>query len=154
MLGPDELARVESAIREAERHTAGEIVLVIARRAASYRSVPLLLALGAALLVPAPLLLLSRLAADQVWLVQAVVAALALLLASPEAVRPRLVPDCIRRARAREAAEREFAARGLARTRGRTGILLYLAMAERHAEVIGDVAIAGRVPEAAWRAVI
>lgn len=75
-------------------------------------------------------------------------------LASLPRLRLALVPGVWKRARAREAAEREFVARGLADTRGRTGILLYVAEAEHFAEVIGDVAISSRVNEAAWREVI
>jgi putative membrane protein len=56
--------------------------------------------------------------------------------------------------RAREAAAREFAARGLTRTRGRTGVLLYVAVAERYAEVIADTGLAQAADEAVWREII
>lgn len=150
----DDMSRIEAAIREAERGTAGEIVLVLARRAASYRSVPLLYALVAALATPWPLLAWANLAPARAAMVQLAVAALVLAVTATSAWRHKLVPHRVRRARAREAAEREFVARGMAETRGRTGVLIYVAEAERHAEVIGDVAIAGRVADAEWRAVV
>jgi putative membrane protein len=53
--------------------------------------------------------------------------------------------------RAREAAAHEFLARGLTRTRERTGVLIYVAAAERYAEVVADSGIADRVDEHAWR---
>jgi putative membrane protein len=154
MLTAEDRLRVEAAIREAERGTAGEIVLVIARQAASYRSVPLLYALAAALLTPLPLLLWGGLPPVRTFLVQLAAAALALAVASRPALRHRLLPRAVRHARAREAAEREFAARGLAETRGRTGVLVFVALAERHAEVIGDVAIADKIEDAEWRAIV
>lgn len=150
----DDMSRIEAAIREAERGTAGEIVLVLARRAASYRSVPLLYALAAALATPWPLLAWTSLAPTRAAMVQLAVAALVLAVTATPAWRHRLVPHRIRRARAREAAEREFVARGMAETRGRTGVLIYVAEAERHAEVIGDVAIAGKVADSEWREVV
>jgi putative membrane protein len=97
---------------------------------------------------------LSDLGTARLLLVQLVAALVAVLAASPAGIRHRLVPRLIRRRRGREAAQRAFDSLGLARTRGRTGILLYVAQAERHAEVIGDAAIAARVDEAEWRAII
>ena len=70
------------------------------------------------------------------------------------ALRLALVPTFVKRARGREAAAREFVARGLTRTRGRTGVLIYVAQAERYAEVIADKGIADRVDQAVWRATI
>lgn len=149
-----DMSRVEAAIREAERGTAGEIVLVLARRAASYRSVPLLYALVAALATPWPLLIWTHLTPTRAAMVQFAVAALVLAVTATPAWRHRFVPNRVRRARAREAAEREFVARGMAETRGRTGVLIYVAQAERHAEVICDVAITGKVADAEWREVV
>lgn len=154
MLSEADRLRVEAAIAQAESGTAGEIVLVLARRAASYRSVPFAYGLLVALLVPWPLMWLSDLGTARLLLVQLVATLVAVLAASPAAIRHRLVPRLIRRRRGREAAQRAFDSLGLTRTRGRTGILLYVAQAERHAEVIGDAAIAARVDEAEWRAII
>lgn len=144
--------RVEAAVRRAERGTSGEIVVVLARRAASYRSVPMLYGLAAAICIPWPLIALTGWPAMRIFLVQLAATLVATLVASR--VPLALAPHWLKRARAREAATREFHARGMADTRGRTGILLYVAAAERYAEVVGDVTISGRVAEAEWRAVI
>lgn len=154
MLSAAERERVEAAIREVETGTAGEIVVVAARRAASYRSVPLGTALLAALATPGPLIALTELSATRIFVVQLVLALVAALATSPATWRVRIVPQAIRRRRGREAAQREFASRGLAGTHGRTGVLLFLAAAERHVEVIGDLGISAVVDEAEWRAVI
>lgn len=154
MLTEAEHLRVEEAIRQAETGTAGEIVVVLAHRAASYRSVPLLYGLLAALLVPWPLMWLTDLGTARLLLVQLLAALVIVLATAPAAIRPRLVPPVLRRRRAREAAQRAFESLGVMRTRGRTGVLLYLSVAERHAEVIGDSAIAPLIDEAEWRAII
>ena len=58
------------------------------------------------------------------------VLAFALLLSWP-ALRFALVPAALKRARVHEAAAREFLSRGLTRTRDKTGILIYVALAEQ-----------------------
>ncbi|WP_298959838.1 TPM domain-containing protein [uncultured Methylobacterium sp.] len=149
---PDEAARdrIAAAVAAAERGTAGEIVVMVAARAGAYRTVPLALTLLGTLAVPWPLILLTGLSAGRIALVQLAVA-VALLLVLAALRRLALVPRRLRRARARDAAAREFWSRGLSRTRGRTGVLIYVALAERYAEIIADAAIRDRVPEEAWR---
>ncbi|MFH6786455.1 MULTISPECIES: TPM domain-containing protein [Methylobacterium] len=155
LLSEAERARIAAAVAAAERGTAGEIVVMVAARSGAYRSLPPALALAGALLVPWPLILLTGLSATRIFLAQLVVA-LALLLglaASPCLARlPRALPRFLRRARARAAAQHEFRTRGLSRTRGRTGILIYVALAERYADVVADTGI-GTAPEA-WQAVL
>ena len=154
-LGEAERARIAAAIAAAERGTAGEIVVMVAARSGAYRSLPPALALAGALTVPWPLILLTGLSATRIFLIQLVVA-LALLVglaAGPCLARlPRALPRFLRRARARAAAQYEFRARGLAGTSGRTGVLIYVALAERYADVVTDIGV-GTAPEA-WRPVL
>lgn len=154
MLSHDDRERVAGAIRDAEARTAGEIVVVVAARASAYRSVPLLYALLGALLTPWPLIWLTTVSASHIFLVQLVVALVMTVVLSWPRRRFALVPGFMKRARAREAAEREFLGRGLTRTRGRTGVLIYVAAAERYAEVVADSGIADRVSETIWRETI
>lgn len=154
MLGAIDRERLVEAVREAEAHTAGEIVLVVARQASGYRSVPLLYALVGALVTPWPLIGMTELSAARIYTVQLLVAlALAAFLSWPKR-RFALVPGFLKRGRAREAAMREFVARGLTRTRERTGVLIFVALAEHYAEVIADAGIAGRVDDGVWRETI
>ena len=141
--------RIEAAVAEAERGTAGEIVVVVAARASRYRSIPLGLALAVALAAPWPLVALTAWSAGRVLAVQALLALAA--LAAARLMGDRLVPAARRRRRARDAAARTFWIRGFDRTRGRTGVLIYVAAAERYVDVLADRGIADRVPEAAWR---
>lgn len=152
MLSAAERERVEAAVRHAEEGTAGEIVVVLARQAAAYKSVPPIYALVTALLVPWPLMLLTELSTPRIFTWQVTAALVVLALASWLGVKA--APPVLRRAQARAAAAREFRNRGMADTRGRTGVLLYIALAEHYAEVLGDLTISGRVEEDEWRGVI
>src|SRR5918912_1157395 len=124
MLTEPECQRIAEAIRDAESRTAGEIVVVVAAQASGYRSIPLLYALLGALLTPWPLIWITSLPAARIFMVQLAVALVLTLLLYRPRQRFALVPTFIKRASGREAAAREFLARGLTRTRERTGVLL------------------------------
>ena len=151
MLTDAERGRVAAAIRDAESRTAGEIVVVVAARASAYRSMPLLYSLIGGLAMPWPLIWLTELSATRIFAIQLVTALGLLILLSLPQRRFAFVPPFIRRARCREAAAREFLARGLTRTRERTGVLIYVAAAEHYAEVVADSGIADHVDEQVWR---
>ncbi len=154
MILPEEQARLVSVISDVEDETSGEIVLVIAEQAGHYRAVPLLWALLAALVTPWPLIWLTMISTSRIFLIQLAVAlALSLVLSWPK-LRFALVPRSIKHAQAHEAASREFLRRGMTRTREKTGVLIYLALAEHHAEILADTGIADRVDAAIWAEII
>jgi putative membrane protein len=154
MISEHDRNRIAQAIHEAEKATAGEIVVVVARQASAYRAIPALLGLFVALLVPWPLIWFTDLGPSRIFLIQLVVACgLNAVFAWPR-VHLALIPGTIKRARAHEAALREFASRGLSRTQGRTGVLIYVAAAEHFAEVIADIGIADRAGPAVWQEII
>jgi putative membrane protein len=154
MLSEAERERVAQAVSDAETRTAGEIVVVVARAASGYRTVPAVGALLAALATPWPLIAATALSASRIILIQLAVALIVAAVLSLPRMRLALVPAFVKRSRGREAAAREFVARGLTRTRGRTGMLIYVAEAERYAEVIADTGIATQVDEGVWRETI
>jgi putative membrane protein len=154
MISPDDLARLDSAIRDVEDQTAGEIVVVVAQQASSYPSIPIIWALLGALLTPWPLIWITTLGAPRIYMAQLAVAlGLSLFLSWPSR-RFAFVPRFVKRARAHEAAAREFMSRGLTRTREKTGVLIYIALAEHHAEILADTGIADRVNPEVWREII
>lgn len=145
---------IAEAIRRAESRTAGEIVVVVERAASSYRTVPVVMALGFALLVPWPLIALTMVSAQRIFLIQLLCAVVLLASLLWYGRGGRFVPAFVKRRRAHSAALREFVARGLTRTRGRTGVLLYIALQERYAEVVADSGIDGLVEMSRWEAII
>lgn len=51
----------------------------------------------------------------------------------------------------RAAAEAEFQQLGMAATKARNGVLLYVALNERRIEIIADVGVIAMVPQATWQ---
>jgi putative membrane protein len=154
MLSQAERDRIAAAIASAERGTSGEIVVLVAGRAGAYRSVALALALLCGLAVPWPLILATEWSAGWIAVAQAVTVLGVLAATLHPRARAAIVPRALKRARAHDAAQREFAARGVTRTRARTGILIYLAVAEGHAEIVADHGVVARIPKETWSAAI
>lgn len=153
-MNSDDTDAIAAAVARAERLTSGEIVVVIDRAASSYRSIPMVLALVLALLVPWPLLALTATSAPRIFLIQLIAAALLMGTMLWYGRGGRFVPGFVKRGRAHDAALREFTARGVMRTRGRTGVLLYIALQERYAEILADSGIDGKVEAQTWQDVI
>jgi putative membrane protein len=144
-------ARIASAIAAAERRTSGELVAVVADAADDYRYVALLWPALAALLLPA--ILLTALPALDAWLLylaQAALFVVLVLLAQLRRVRLALVPAATKRRRASRLAREQFVAQGLHLTRERTGVLIFVAVAEHYVEIIADRGIAAVVPPGIW----
>lgn len=154
LLSPEAQARVAQAVVRAEASTTAEIVVMLSARSGAYRSLVLLVALLVALVAPWPLIAFTDWSAAAIVLTQAGAAAAILAAGLHGPTRLALVPAPLRRRRAREAARLAFRTRGLARTRGRTGVLLFLALAERHAEIVADVGVLARTGPEAWTAIL
>lgn len=147
-------ARVQAAIADAEKRTRGEIFVVVARQSDDYTIIPIVWATLIALLAPAPLLLLTALPASLIYLIQLLVfIVLALVLALP-AVKPWVVPERVKHGRVRALAVEMFLAHGLHTTEARTGVLIFLSLMEKRAEIVADTGIAALVPQANWDAVM
>jgi putative membrane protein len=150
ILSRDDRARISAAVTASEAATSGEIFVVVAAESDDYRFIPLLWALLVALVVPLPLILLTGLPASFIYLVQlAAFVVLAVVLSLP-AVKPYVVPAGAKHARARALAIQQFLAHGLHTTEARTGALVFVSLAERHAEIVADTGIASRVDQQTW----
>lgn len=146
--------RISTAIRAAEAKTSGEIVCVLARTCSDATALPIALAAVVALAVPWLLLALTQFSVHRILMLQTVVFfVLAVLLCLPR-VRVALVPRRARRAAAHRAAVEQFIVRGIARKKDRSGILIFVSLAERYARIIADQGIAARVPQSDWQAAV
>jgi putative membrane protein len=148
--------RISEAITSAERATSGEIVVVVAAHSDGYFYVPPLVGAIVALFVPWVLIYFSTLGLVSIYLVQLAVFAIvsALLLLLPMRIRSALVPSGFKRMHAHRRAVEQFLVQSLHTTAGRTGVLLFVSVAERHAEIIADKGIDARVPAGTWKKVI
>jgi len=162
--------RVGMAVAAAEARSAGEIVTILAERSDDYGDVALawsafvgLLALAALTIAPDFYLGIYE-ALTGGWIHEwtpRLVFGVALTVASLKfagmwlillwrKARLWLTPGPIRRLRVHARAVSSFRIGAERRTHGRTGILIYLSLAERRAEIIADESIASKVPPEVW----
>lgn len=163
-------ALVTAAVAKAERSSDGEIVTIVAPRSDAYHDVGLHYAVLAMLLVPTLGAVLPQAWID--WglallfgwnasfsfrlLMLVLVVAMALLFLIVRfalawmPLRMALTPASTKTRRVRRRAVELFRAGTEKRTKGRTGILLYLSLLEHRAEIVADEAIHGRVEPEIW----
>lgn len=169
-MSDEDRQRVSDAVAQAESLSAGEIVTILADRSDGYTDVALAWAAAAmfaalAALAIAPdfyLGLYERLTGGWIneWTPREIlelalgVAALKfvaiILIQQWQPLKFFLIPPPIKSVRVRERAVRAFRIGAERRTHGRTGILIYLSMRERRAEIVADEAIAERVAPEVW----
>lgn len=156
LLDPAARLCLESAVVEAERHTAGEIVVVVTHACDEYGSAGWRFGVSLAALVFAGLLAFAPPLAGWIYLAaQAAALAAAHALARIDAVRRLLLSQPLVQMRVAERARHAFAANGLARTQQRTGILLFVALLERRVVVLADEGIHGKLaPNESWQDVV
>jgi len=150
MISQSDKTRVADAIRAAEARTAGEIFCVIAKHSSDYRLVPIAWAAALALLVPLPLVALTRWPAAVIYLCQLIVFVVTALALSHPKLRFHVVPRRAKHERAHSEAMRQFFAQGLDKTTQRTGVLIFASTAERYAEIIADAGINEKVAPQVW----
>lgn len=160
IIGAEDHARIAEAIRKAEAETSGEIYAVLARSSDDYF-------FAAGFVVTCGILIASVIAAflaHWYWfdirlpmfglaVLAAFLTAMLVLWFLP-AIRMLLVPRRIRYKRAHLNALQQFLARNVHITEHRTGILLFVSMAEHYAEVIADAGIHARVEQDEWNAIV
>jgi len=150
MISDPDNQRIVEAIRAAEAKTSGEIYCVIAHACGQHHLVPIAWAALVALVVPLPLIRLTAWPASVIYVLQLIsFIAVAIAVWRP-AVRFRIVPPRMKRDRAHAEAMRQFWAHGLHLTQRRTGVLIFVAVAERYAEVIADAGIGEKVAPEVW----
>lgn len=146
--------RISAAIHDAEAQTSGEIVCVLARNSSDATGLAILGAAAAALATPWLLVATTAMPVYRILLLQILVfVVLAALLCLPR-VRVALLPRAARRAVAHRSAAEQFHIRGVAHTKDRTGIMIFVSLAERYARIIADEGIAARVPQPEWQAAV
>ncbi|HEX3367028.1 TPM domain-containing protein [Phenylobacterium sp.] len=174
-LSPSDLAAIEAAVKAAEARTTGEIYCVVTEESGHYAETVVAWAAGVALLGPAVLLLAgvhvtvpdlfsSWSASDvSVAIAQAVRSALVgaivvqgalfvitALIVAIHPIRRALTPKSVKRHQVHRRAAEHFAAKGLHLTEARTGVMIFVSLGERMAELIADEGIADHVEPHVW----
>ena len=177
LLTQEDHNRIAAAITAAEARTSGEIYCIVAHSVATYRWIPVTLAAVAVLLTPLAVSLFALdlhrwplLGAD--WtsgnlttadadaalktglrvlsLLQIAVFVIVAAITWPHRIRLWLTPPPMRRQKVLHAARSQFLAQGLQATTERTGLMLFIAMAERQAVLIADEGINSKVEQDVW----
>jgi putative membrane protein len=167
---PEDHEKVTAAVAKAERASDGEIVTVVAARSDAYHDVGLHYAVLAMLLVPTAGALVPqswidwgiglflgwneslsfRLLMVILFVKMALVFLVVRFALANMKWRMALTPDSTKARRVRRRAVETFKVSAEQRTKGRTGILLYLSLLERRAEIVADEAIHSRVAPDVW----
>jgi len=167
---PEDHERISAAVAKAERNSDGEIVTIVARRSDAYHDVALHYAVLAMLLVP-----VLGSVVPQGWIdwgtgllfgwnatigfrtlmiLLFVTMALFFLIVryalAYQPLRMALTPGRTKSRRVHRRAVELFRTGCEMKTRGRTGVLLYLSLAEKRAEIVADQAIADKVAPDVW----
>jgi putative membrane protein len=174
-LSPSDLSAIEAAVRAAEVRTTGEIYCVVTEESSHYNEVILAWATGVALLGPAVLLLAGvqvtipdvfatwsasdvgaaietavRRALIGAIVVQGLLFVATALIVSIPVVHRALTPRGLKRLRVQRRAHEHFLAKNLHLTRDRTGVMIFVSLGERMAELIADDGIADHVDAHVW----
>jgi len=141
--------QVTEAVAHVESQTAAELVVVVHRVSSPWREVDL--AVGAAAAFGVLLLVLFHPKPIPVVAIPVDVAlafaAGALLCASLSPVKRLLLPRRRVEAQVRACARAAFVEQGVSRTRGRTGVLVYVSTFERRVEVVADIGVDAKILE-------
>ena len=146
---------ISEAIHRAERLTDGEIVPVIVH---SSFVTSHLVALCVVVLWFGGFVLAVALERHHDWLELGigmfVIAGVGVLLGASDAVLRCLTPDVDLETVVWQRAQAEFVQEGIGRTQRKTGILLFVSMAEHRAVVLADQNIAAKCPPEIWHEVV
>lgn len=151
---------IAEAVRKAELNTSGEIFCVLARRSDSYFFEAAFILMLAGLFAGLGLAILT----EYLWMsirlpffvliqIASALCALIVLYAFP-ALRLLLIPKLVLFRTAHENAQRQFMTRNVHHTQGRTGVLIFVSLAEHYATLIADSAIDDQVDQAEWNRLV
>ena len=161
--------RIGAAVTAAEANSDGEIVTVVSGQSDSYNDVVLhwavlvlFLAVAVAAAIPGRLILLLDVVAGgwDTWTPGELIAILLVVLAVKfliarwifglRPIRLALTPHGTKARRVRRRGLLLFRLATENRTRAKTGVLLYLSLAEHRAEIVADAAIHAKAPQEEW----
>jgi putative membrane protein len=146
-------SRVTATIRDVEAQTSAELVVAVKHTSGGYRDVDFLAGFAVSFAILSALLFLPVPFAVTAMPVDVVVGFLlgTLFTANAPPVRRLLLARRRREAAVRAAACVSFVDRGISRTKGRNGILIFVSTFERHVEVIADIGIDPPALGDSWR---
>ena len=152
LLSADEKQRIELAVAAAEQRTAGELVVVVAKSSHDYASFRAGLAASLTVALALEAAQLFELATWFLLLAQLPAGALLYALLGHSPWVRWVVPKAVREEAVHQRALSAFVANGVANTRDRSGVLVFLSEAEHRAVILADRGINDRVAPDEWQA--
>lgn len=160
VLSAQDHARIAKAINSAEKSTSGEIYCVVARKSDDYFFPAAFFCSLAIIIAMVPVAYVTASRWDQphyLVLPVAGVAALAsalILLKFAPALRINFVPRYLRFRRASANAVTQFLSHNIHVTDNRTGVLIFVSLAEQYSEIVADSGISQKVEQETWNKII
>jgi len=146
---------LERAVADAEKRTSAEIVLAVAEWCDTYRLYTLPYAAFFGLVVLGGLALaMSDTHVRMAFLITGAAVLIAAAVFQWAPVRLALVPRAVREDAAEALARAEFAALVAGRTSAANGVLIFIALAEHHAEIVAEAGLAARVSQETWQKIM
>lgn len=169
-LSPEQVRKVESAVRETEKKTSAEIAGAVIRESNDYARYELLGAVivglifftGLTVFTPSLEAWMQTLTwTYSPWLLVAaigfstfLVIAITYFVANLAPIDRWIVPRRVMAEQVRRRALRQFHEGGVHRTRERNGLLIFVSMLERRIEIVTDIGITDRIPATTWDGVV
>jgi putative membrane protein len=154
-LSENDRHRIQAAVAQAEAQTGTHIATSVVPASDRYGLYPLVWAALFALLCGGLLaMLLPTMSLREGMAIEAAVFVALSVIFDWWPVRLQVVPRHTRHARASAFAHREFAARILSSRSDKGGVLLFVSLGERYAEVIGDRILHARVGAEGWNRIV
>ena len=152
----DTRRRITAVVREIERQTSAEIVVSVAPASARYLEPTMTAGVVAAIGMLLLVVLHPKPVRDEAIVLDVVLAFVVAAVSTDkiDPLRRRMLTHARVVSETARAAKSEFVDRGIARTKGRTGILVYVSSFERRVEVVSDIGVERSVDTGAWRAAL
>lgn len=150
-----EKQELERAVAAAETRTSAEIVLAISDVCDDYRWHTVPFAMGMGLIVLAALaLLMPALSLRMAFIATGGATLLAALMLQWQPLRLLATPRGVKEDAAEQQARAAFVSLVAGRTSDANGLLIFLALAEHHAEIVPEPGLAARVPQETWQRIM
>ncbi len=154
-ISEEDRKRIETAVSDAECRSTGELVTVIAQASGRYHYLPTVIAASAVFVISGLVLLLPIPRDFGAFYAGQVFGFIGLALGlNWRPLRFRVVPRSVKRRQAHLLAHEQFLDLGLSSTANRTGLMLFVSVAERYVEIIADRGIREKVDDTVWQAIV
>ena len=151
LISAEDKAAIDAKLAQAADTTQTHIICVVARHSSSYSFFPLLWASVLALISPWALIYFSDFEAEWIYLIQLGLFVVTLGILSHPALRVRLAPLKLRRAKAHHAALEQFALRHNNGHAAEPGLLIFVSQDERWARIMVSHDVGAQIPQAHWQ---